>query len=57
VPPPDPALEARLARILEGPAGPGIGAFFDFDGTLIDGVPARQPPRARRVSRAPENPR
>jgi putative phosphoserine phosphatase / 1-acylglycerol-3-phosphate O-acyltransferase len=30
-------LDATVDRILGGPSGPGIGAFFDFDGTLIDG--------------------
>lgn len=34
------ALTARLARIAAGPSGPAIGAFFDFDGTLIDGFSA-----------------
>ena len=42
--PPDPAtnaaLTARLAEIAAGPTGPQIGAFFDFDGTLIDGFSA-----------------
>ncbi len=42
--PPDPAtnaaLTARLAEIAAGPTGPHIGAFFDFDGTLIDGFSA-----------------
>ena len=26
-----------IAAVDDGPTGPGIGAFFDFDGTLIDG--------------------
>ena len=30
------ALDAALARIHASPQGPQIGAFFDFDGTLID---------------------
>lgn len=30
-------LDDAIARILAGPSGPRIGAFFDFDGTLIDG--------------------
>ncbi len=34
------ASEAAIQRILEGPKGPKIGAFFDFDGTLIDGFSA-----------------
>lgn len=33
-------LDAALARILQGPRGPQIGAFFDYDGTLIDGYSA-----------------
>ena len=43
--PPDPViaagdLDARIAAILGGPSGAEIGAFFDFDGTLIDGFSA-----------------
>ena len=34
------ALMERLALIGAGPSGPQIGAFFDFDGTLIDGFSA-----------------
>ena len=30
-----------IAAIEAGPKGPDIGAFFDFDGTLIDGYSAR----------------
>jgi putative phosphoserine phosphatase / 1-acylglycerol-3-phosphate O-acyltransferase len=30
-------LDATVERILGGPSGARIGAFFDFDGTLIDG--------------------
>ena len=33
-------LDARIAQILSGPSGPDVGAFFDFDGTLIDGFSA-----------------
>ena len=33
-------LDQAIARILAGPAGPQVGAFFDFDGTLIDGYSA-----------------
>jgi putative phosphoserine phosphatase/1-acylglycerol-3-phosphate O-acyltransferase len=33
-------LDALLADIRKGPRGPGVGAFFDFDGTLIDGYSA-----------------
>ena len=29
-----------IAEIMDGPEGPGIGAFFDFDGTLISGYSA-----------------
>jgi putative phosphoserine phosphatase/1-acylglycerol-3-phosphate O-acyltransferase len=32
--------EPVAREILEAPAGPDIGAFFDFDGTLIDGYSA-----------------
>lgn len=34
------ALDDTLAAIEAGPKGPQIGAFFDFDGTLIDGYSA-----------------
>jgi len=33
-------IEALLAEIEESPEGPHIAAFFDFDGTLIDGYSA-----------------
>src|SRR5712675_64396 len=33
-------IDAAVAAILDAPAGPKIGAFFDFDGTLIDGYSA-----------------
>ena len=33
-------LHALLAEIAAGPGGPEIGAFFDFDGTLIAGYSA-----------------
>jgi putative phosphoserine phosphatase/1-acylglycerol-3-phosphate O-acyltransferase len=33
-------IEQRIAAIADGPSGPQIGAFFDFDGTLIDGYSA-----------------
>lgn len=33
-------LDARLAELEQGPTGPSIGAFFDFDGTLISGYSA-----------------
>jgi putative phosphoserine phosphatase / 1-acylglycerol-3-phosphate O-acyltransferase len=32
--------DTRVASILSGPSGPGVAAFFDFDGTLIDGFSA-----------------
>ncbi|MBL0086610.1 MAG: HAD-IB family hydrolase [Ideonella sp.] len=32
-----PTLDAAIDRINAGPRGAHIGAFFDFDGTLIDG--------------------
>lgn len=34
------AAEDRIAAVLRGPRGPHIAAFFDFDGTLIDGFSA-----------------
>ena len=33
-------LEWLLEQIETGPEGPTVGAFFDFDGTLIDGYSA-----------------
>lgn len=33
-------VQALLADIRHGPAGPEIGAFFDFDGTIIEGYSA-----------------
>jgi HAD superfamily hydrolase (TIGR01490 family) len=36
MPPPD----ALIDDVLSGPSGPRIGAFFDFDGTIIDGFSA-----------------
>ena len=33
-------LDALLREIRNGPRGPDVGAFFDFDGTLIDGYSA-----------------
>lgn len=32
--------EALTADVLSAPAGPRVGAFFDFDGTMIDGYSA-----------------
>jgi len=34
------AIETAIQRVLDGPSGPTIGAFFDYDGTLIDGYSA-----------------
>ena len=31
------SLAEAVAGVLAGPAGPSVGAFFDFDGTVIDG--------------------
>ena len=36
----DRALQQRLDEVYSGPKGPHIGAFFDFDGTLIHGFSA-----------------
>jgi len=33
-------IDELLAEIEGGPQGPAIGAFFDFDGTLIAGYSA-----------------
>jgi HAD superfamily hydrolase (TIGR01490 family) len=35
------SLAEAVADVLASPAGPSIGAFFDFDGTVIDGYSAR----------------
>lgn len=37
----NPALDAQLAAIAASPAGPQIGAFFDYDGTVISGYSAQ----------------
>jgi putative phosphoserine phosphatase/1-acylglycerol-3-phosphate O-acyltransferase len=34
------AFDAALEEIERAPSGPDVGAFFDFDGTLIDGYSA-----------------
>jgi putative phosphoserine phosphatase/1-acylglycerol-3-phosphate O-acyltransferase len=34
-------LAERIEDILEGPSGPHVGAFFDYDGTVISGFSAR----------------
>jgi len=36
----DTALQQRLDEVYAGPRGPHIGAFFDFDGTIIHGFSA-----------------
>ncbi|MEZ5095924.1 MAG: hypothetical protein R2731_07250 [Nocardioides sp.] len=33
-------IDDLIADIQAGPQGPEVGAFFDFDGTLIDGYSA-----------------
>ena len=33
-------VEQAIERVLQGPRGKSVGAFFDFDGTLIDGFSA-----------------
>jgi putative phosphoserine phosphatase/1-acylglycerol-3-phosphate O-acyltransferase len=33
-------VEDQLARIAQAPRGPGVGAFFDYDGTVISGYSA-----------------
>jgi HAD superfamily hydrolase (TIGR01490 family) len=35
------SLAEAAAAVLAGPPGPAVGAFFDFDGTVIDGYSAR----------------
>jgi len=35
------SLAEAVAGVLASPAGPAVGAFFDFDGTVIDGYSAR----------------
>ena len=35
------SLAEAVAGVLAGPPGPAVGAFFDFDGTVIDGYSAR----------------
>ena len=38
---PSNTLAEVITAISSGPGGPGIGAFFDFDGTVMDGYSAR----------------
>jgi len=45
------AVDASIREVLGGPEGPRIAAFFDFDGTLVDGLPAGGFPPARLPSR------
>ncbi|MDQ1568259.1 MAG: putative phosphoserine phosphatase / 1-acylglycerol-3-phosphate O-acyltransferase, partial [Actinomycetota bacterium] len=35
-----PDVAYTLGQIRSGPTGPAIGAFFDFDGTIIEGFSA-----------------
>jgi putative phosphoserine phosphatase / 1-acylglycerol-3-phosphate O-acyltransferase len=35
------SLAEAVADVLAGPSGPAVGAFFDFDGTVIHGYSAR----------------
>nr|MCU0265493.1 HAD-IB family hydrolase [Actinomycetes bacterium] len=35
-----PDVDGLVAEVERGPQGPQVGAFFDFDGTLIDGYSA-----------------
>ena len=35
-----PDVRSALAQIRSGPPGPAVGAFFDFDGTIIEGYSA-----------------
>lgn len=48
-------LEERLRRIQDAPSGAKVGAFFDYDGTLIDGfsVAALYRRRLRRLEVGP----
>ena len=33
-------IDVLVDEVEQSPAGPQVGAFFDFDGTLIDGYSA-----------------
>jgi putative phosphoserine phosphatase/1-acylglycerol-3-phosphate O-acyltransferase len=44
------SLERRIAAIERAPSGRRVGAFFDFDGTLIDGYSAMAMMRSRAQS-------
>ena len=46
-----PDIQGLVAEVEASPAGPAIGAFFDFDGTLIDGYSAVAYFRDRLMSR------
>src|ERR1700712_3416088 len=37
---PDAPVARQLDEIAAGPTGPGVGAFFDLDGTLVSGFTA-----------------
>jgi len=45
-------IDDLLAAVAAGPQGPDVGAFFDFDGTLIHGYSAVLYFRQRMASRA-----
>ncbi|HEY5247999.1 MAG TPA: hypothetical protein VIJ15_06030 [Dermatophilaceae bacterium] len=45
-------IDDLLAAVAAGPQGPDVGAFFDFDGTLIHGYSAALYFRQRMASRA-----
>ncbi len=47
-----PDIDRLLAAVAEGPQGPEVGAFFDFDGTLIHGYSAALYFRERLASRS-----
>ncbi len=50
-----PQTDRLVTEILDGPSGPSIGAFFDYDGTIIDGysVAAFFTDRVRRFELTP----
>ena len=46
-PQPPPPLPGSAAEVNAGPEGPGVGAFFDLDGTLVAGYTAAAQTRDR----------
>jgi putative phosphoserine phosphatase / 1-acylglycerol-3-phosphate O-acyltransferase len=50
------AVDELIERIKAGPGGPKVAAFFDFDGTLIQGYSANAlyAHRARRLELGPD---